>query len=191
MLRALFLIFSLLFVSPSGFAAVDALDEVNQFRARRGLRPFARDNALSQAAAATADYRAAHRIEGHVNQGGRTDYSFLPRGAQAKATGCAAMTPDWGWHSCCDDEAWNYAGAAYTYGSDGQRYMHLFVSNTPNAEPAPQITWEKIGHGSWYKRDGKYVGFLHNNRQFQWRKEDGTYSDPQKLEPGQQPKLQK
>jgi hypothetical protein len=104
-------------------ASTDGLDEVNAVRAARGLRPFARDNNLTRAAAGCADYRAERLIAGHTSN----DFTALPSGAYAAATGCAAWTPDWGWGACCTYENWTYAGAAWTTGRDGRRYMHLFV----------------------------------------------------------------
>jgi hypothetical protein len=120
--------------APALYAANDGLDELNQYRAQRGLKPFARDQNLSAAAGAAADYRATHLIKGHVNVvvHGRqySDYDFLPAGSpRAHATGCAAAGDEWGWLSCCANENWTYAGAAWTRGRNGQRYMHLFVRN--------------------------------------------------------------
>ena len=62
-------------------------------------------------------------MPGHTSN----DFTALPSGAYAAATGCAAWTPDWGWGACCTYENWTYAGAAWTTGRDGRRYMHLFV----------------------------------------------------------------
>lgn len=104
----------------------NALDEVNAKRARMGLRPFLEDPSLTQGAFAVASYRAQYRIKGHVTRG-RTDFSFLPAGASARAAGCGAMEDSWGWNTCCMEENWTYAGAAWVRGADGQRYMHLFV----------------------------------------------------------------
>jgi hypothetical protein len=121
------------FFAPALHSATDALDELNAHRARKGLKPFARDVNLSAAAGAAADYRANYLIKGHVNvviQGrSYSDYSFLPAGSTAQATGCAAASDDWGWLSCCAEENWTYAGAAWSRGRDGKRYMHLFVRN--------------------------------------------------------------
>jgi hypothetical protein len=109
--------------TATALASTDGLDEVNAVRAARGLRPFVRDNELTRAAAGCADFRAARLIAGHTSN----DFTALPSGAYAAATGCAAWTPDWGWGSCCTYENWTYAGAAWTTGRDGRRYMHLFV----------------------------------------------------------------
>lgn len=103
--------------------ALDAIGEVNARRAARGLRPFVRDEGLTQAAQAAADYRAKYSIVGHTSN----DFQFLPPGVNAASAGCAAADTTWGWLSCCSEENWTYAGAAYSVGSDGKRYMHLFV----------------------------------------------------------------
>jgi hypothetical protein len=62
-------------------------------------------------------------IAGHTSN----DFQFLEQGVPASAAGCAAWTPDWGWGACCTYERWTYAGAAYSVGRDGRRYMQLFV----------------------------------------------------------------
>lgn len=103
--------------------SVDALDEVNEARRRRGLRPFIRDEGLIAAAKSAAAFRAARRIAGHTSN----DFAHLPPGANATAAGCAAWEPSWGWGSCCWQENWTYAGAAWAMGQDGRRYMHIFV----------------------------------------------------------------
>jgi hypothetical protein len=104
-------------------AATDALNEVNAVRTARGLRPFLRDDGLTRAAAGCADFRAVRLMAGHTGN----DFSAVPAGAYAAATGCAAWGSEWGWGSCCTYENWTYAGAAWTPGRDGRRYMHLFV----------------------------------------------------------------
>lgn len=103
-------------------AATDALDEVNAARAKRSLPAFTRDDGLTKAALACADHRAARLISGHCD-----DFSFVPAGSSASAAGCAAWSPSMGWGSCCAYESWKYAGAAWSLGRDGRRYMHLFV----------------------------------------------------------------
>lgn len=103
--------------------ATNATAEVNEFRAKKGLAPFKEDPCLVQAAMTIAEQRAGAHRAGHT----RNDFSGLPEGCKADAAGCAAMTPDWGWHSCCDSEDWEYGGAAVVMGDDGQRYMQLFV----------------------------------------------------------------
>jgi hypothetical protein len=112
-----------LLAASSAYAAEDALDEVNAARRAKGLPPFALDWQLNDAARGCADYRAKHLVAGHT----QNDFQFLQGGATAKAAGCAAWTPDWGWGACCTYERWTYAGAAYSVGRDGRRYMHLFV----------------------------------------------------------------
>jgi hypothetical protein len=191
----LFLSLILIFQTLPSIAAVDALEEVNRHRAARGLSPFARDTQLSQAAAAVADYRAARLMAGHVFERNRSDYSFLPSGARAEATGCAAWPQGIGWGSCCSEENWRYAGAAYAIGRDGKRYMHLYVSNRPNSEPVStytppveQTAWRRAETGWWLMRGTTYAGYLHDNRIFQWRQADGSFSEGQVLEPGSRPK---
>jgi hypothetical protein len=101
----------------------EALDEVNATRAARGLRPFVRDHHLTLAAASCAEFRAARLIEGHT----ANDFAAVPAGGYATSSGCAAWEPGMGWGSCCTYEGYTYAGAAYSMGRDGRRYMHLFV----------------------------------------------------------------
>jgi hypothetical protein len=113
-----------LVLAPSlSFAGENALDEVNATRAARGLRPYIEDPNLTAAASAAADFRASRLIAGHTSN----DFAFLPAGAFAPAAGCAAWEPNWGWGACCTYDNYTYAGAAYTVGRDGRRYMHLFV----------------------------------------------------------------
>ena len=121
--------FSLAVLAHSPLArAEDALDEVNQARAARGMSPFIRDEALSQGAQACANARAKGLIKGHT----KNDFAYLPSSASAKAGGAAAWPRSMGWGSCCTYENWRYAGAAYSISRDGQRYMQLFASNSPN-----------------------------------------------------------
>lgn len=101
----------------------NALNEVNAARARRGLRPFIFDAALTQAAQSCARLRAARHIHGHLSN----DFAYVPSGSRATAAGCGALEPSWGWGTCCTYENHTYAGAAWVMGSDGKRYMHLFV----------------------------------------------------------------
>lgn len=109
-----------------GAPGTDALDEVNRLRAASGLRPFIFDEGLTRAAKACADYRAANLIEGHCG-GQMGDFAFLPPGVMGTAAGCAAWDPASGWGSCCSHDSYTYAGAAWTMGRDGRRYMHLWV----------------------------------------------------------------
>lgn len=101
----------------------DGLDEVNAKRAARGLRPFIRDEGLTQSARACAQFRAANGLFGHT----ANDFAFVPAGTLATAAGCAAYPVSYGWMSCCVYDNNTYAGAAWVTGSDGRRYMHLFV----------------------------------------------------------------
>lgn len=110
--------------TPGG--AVEALDEVNMARAQRGLRPYIRDASLTVAASRAAEYRAARRIAGHLT-GGRGDFIFLPPGATANATGCAALSPAYGFKACAVYDSYTHAGAAKIVGPDGLLYSHLFV----------------------------------------------------------------
>lgn len=103
--------------------AGDGLDEVNAKRAARGLRPFVRDEGLTRAAYACAAFRAERVLFGHTSN----DFAFLPPGAFAASTGCAAYPASYGWMSCCVYEGYTFAGAAWVTGRDGRRYMHLFV----------------------------------------------------------------
>ena len=104
----------------------DALDEVNARRAARGLPPFIKDPGLTQAAAACAKVRAASFVDGHLGGPGG-DFGYLPAGVSASAAGCGALEPSWGWGTCCMDDHYTYAGAAWVMGANGKRYMHLFV----------------------------------------------------------------
>jgi len=101
----------------------DALEEVNKARAKAGLQPFKKDAELTKAAKACAEVRAASHIAGHL----KSDFAYLPAGATAKAAGCGALEPSWGWGTCCTYDGYGTAGAAWVLGSDGKRYMHLFV----------------------------------------------------------------
>lgn len=109
--------------APADVSAGDGLDEVNAKRAARGLRPFIRDENLTQAARACAAFRAANGLFGHTSN----DFSFVPAGTSASSAGCAAYPASYGWMSCCTYENYTYAGAAAVTGRDGKRYMHLFV----------------------------------------------------------------
>lgn len=122
-------------------AAVEALADVNARRAARGLPPFAEDPGLTEAAKRAAAFRARHRLFGHV-PGTPGDFGFLPPGVSADSAGCAAYDDHTvrrfgGWLSCCMDENWRFAGAAWARGTDGKRYMHLFVRNSPPARAVP------------------------------------------------------
>ena len=101
----------------------DALEEVNAERAKRGLKAFLPDPLLNQAARTCAKLRAQSHIHGHLS----SDFDHLPAGGSASAAGCGALEPSWGWGTCCTYDNYTYAGAAWVMGSDGRRYMHLFV----------------------------------------------------------------
>jgi hypothetical protein len=101
----------------------DALEEVNAERAKRGLKAFLPDPLLNQAARTCAKLRAQSHIHGHLS----SDFDHLPSGGSASAAGCGALEPSWGWGTCCTYDNYTYAGAAWVMGSDGRRYMHLFV----------------------------------------------------------------
>lgn len=103
---------------------VEALDELNELRKKRGLKPYIRDNGLTLAAARAAKARADRLLFGHLDN----DFVCLPSGTRADAAGCAAYA-NTGWLSCCMWESATYAGAAYVVGKDGKRYMHLFIRN--------------------------------------------------------------
>ena len=99
-----------------------ALNEVNTWRARRGLRPYIYDECLTIAARGAAAFRAANLLFGHTSN----DMSFLPSGSYATTAGCAAYEAHYGWLSCCMDDNYTFAGAAWAMGRDGKRYMHIF-----------------------------------------------------------------
>lgn len=102
----------------------DALDEVNAYRAKRGMPPFQRDPQLTEAALKAAKQRATRGLHGHLPE---SDFTCLPAGATADAAGCGALEDSWGWATCCMDDNYSHAGAAWVRGADGLRYMHLFV----------------------------------------------------------------
>lgn len=112
--------------------STDALEEVNALRARHGLPAFQRDDALTLAAARCADFRAGRLLFGHSSN----DFQFLPSGCSADAAGCAAYPAADGWLSCCMFDRYTYGGAAFAVGTDGKRYMHLFVRNAQPAKKA-------------------------------------------------------
>jgi len=109
--------------NPQAGTGIEALDEVNATRAKRGLPPFQYDEGLTKGAQACAQFRADRLIQGHTSN----DFGFLPTGAHAPSAGCAAWEPSLGWGACCTYDRYTYAGAAYAMGRDGRRYMHLFV----------------------------------------------------------------
>lgn len=91
--------------------------------------PFIRDRLLTLAAARAARHRADRGMEGHTEN----DFAFLD-GAHADSAGCGAWqvgivtTDGCTFGTCCmDSREHRYGGAAWVMGSDGRRYMHLFV----------------------------------------------------------------
>jgi hypothetical protein len=110
-------------LDQTGLSAGDGLDEVNAQRAARGLRPFVRDEGLTQAARSCAAFRAERGLFGHTGN----DFAFVPAGTSASSAGCAAYPASYGWMSCCVYDNYTYAGAAWVTGRDGRRFMHLFV----------------------------------------------------------------
>lgn len=130
----------------------DALDEVNAYRAKRGLPPFKHDPQLTIAAKRAAETRAKALWDGHLSN----DFACLPTGATADAAGCGALEDSFGWGTCCMDDNYSHAGAAWVRGSDGKRYMHLFVRNgesgtqaarsePPTTIPQATYTGETVG----------------------------------------------
>lgn len=112
-------------VQDAGAPWTDGLDELNALRARSGLRPYLRDDKLTEAASWCATQRAARLIDGHLPE---SDFTYVHKvGADAAACGCAAWEPSWGWGSCCSHDNYTYAGAAWAMGRDGKRYMHVCV----------------------------------------------------------------
>ena len=99
------------------------LAEVNALRAQRGLPAYVLDPRLAEGALAAAKHRAVNHIDGHT----RNDFGFLPAGSRASAAGCAAWPVGMGWGSCCVYDNARFAGAGFCVGTDGRRYMHLFV----------------------------------------------------------------
>ena len=121
----------LLVVAYAGraLAATDGLDELNTQRAQHGLRPFQRDNLLTQAALKIADVRAQLRCLHTQN-----DFAYLPAGAMASGSG-TGIGGAGSWNSCYWNSDYPYAGAAWATDVGGSRYMHVFVS-TVAAQPA-------------------------------------------------------
>lgn len=117
---------------PATITTGDPLVQVNNRRANSGLRPYLRDEGLTQAAHAVATFRARHGIIGHTNN----DFAFLPAGTQVLAVGCGAHPPDMGFLSCAMYDHATYAGAATVIGSDGRAYHHLYIANAPSAPVA-------------------------------------------------------
>jgi hypothetical protein len=111
------------YIAGPAWAGNEALAEVNAARAARGLKPFIKDASLTAGALNVADFRAERLMTGHTSN----DFGGLPVGCTATSAGCAAWEPSWGWGACCTYDNYTYAGAAWTKGRDGRRYMQLFV----------------------------------------------------------------
>lgn len=127
-------------VKPSLTTGSDnALDEVNAYRAKKGLPPFQHDPQLTIAAKRAAETRAKHLWAGHL----QSDFACLPPGATADSAGCGALEDSWGWATCCMDDNYSHAGAAWVRGSDGKRYMHLFVRGQQALKSEP-VTVEPL-----------------------------------------------
>src|SRR6478736_2296649 len=121
-----FILFATLLSPSLAKADGDGLAEVNALRASRGLRPFLRDEGLTKAAQLSSQFRAQHALFGHTSN----DFAFVPAGVRCDATGCAAYPASYGWMICCTNDPYTSAGAYWSDGRDGKRYMHLFVSAT-------------------------------------------------------------
>lgn len=126
-------------VAPTETGSNDALDEVNAYRAKRGMPPFQHDAQLTEAALKAAKQRASRGIHGHLPE---SDFTCLPPGAKADAAGCGALEDSWGWGTCCMDDHYSHAGAAWVRGPDGLRYMHLFVRHGHQANSTKSTTIE-------------------------------------------------
>src|SRR5262249_19953140 len=132
--------------APASGSDGDGLDEVNALRAARGLRPFVRDEGLTQAARSCAQFRAANGLFGHTSN----DFAFVPAGTSASSAGCAAYPASYGWLRCCVYDNYTYGGAAWVTGHDGRRYMHLFVRGSGVGEGGG----EKASHTRALARGG-------------------------------------
>ncbi len=106
--------------------ANDTLDEINAWRATKGLPPFIRDEMFTESAQRCADYRAAHLLEGHTYM----DHQFLSdkSGITKIASGCAKRSPGERFNSCgIEKTVYTRCGAAVAIGRDGQVYMQVFL----------------------------------------------------------------
>ena len=121
MLRALLL--TLLMCSV---VQAKAIDEVNYWRKKNGLRPFVEDKKLSAAAQHKAEYRAARLLkDGHQGPA-------CPAGCRE---GTGEARPSWGWLTCVMEETGSHAGAGVAIGPDGERYMVLIVRGSRGNAP--------------------------------------------------------
>ncbi len=98
-----------------------ALADLNRQRAARGLKPYIEDPALTAAAEAAAQYRAARGIAGHT----ANDFAFLPPGAHASCAGCAANSAAYGYMACEVFGQHTYCGAAWV-NVGGRLFCHSF-----------------------------------------------------------------
>lgn len=89
----------------------NALAEVNEARAKRGLKPYIYDATLAKAALECAKYRAARHMAGHCD-GQRGDFGFLPSGYDTNGVvgGCAGLEPSWGFQACAMFDNYTYCG---------------------------------------------------------------------------------
>lgn len=135
--------------TASDVVAIESLAEVNTARAKRHLPAFVYDDGLATGAAKCATYRAMHLIDGHT----KNDFSFLPANVWADGAGCAAWYDMYGWGACFTYENYRYAGAAWARGSDGKRYMHLFVkTRLPHQkidDKTQMVVCPHCGHLKW------------------------------------------
>ena len=111
------LFFLTVFLFPQ-IVLASGMDEVNYWRTRNGLYPFAEDPSLTAFAQMKAEYRA-QRMMKNSHDGPR-----WPKGCRE---GTGEATADWGWLTCCMEENGQVAGAGVAIGPDGERYMVLVV----------------------------------------------------------------
>lgn len=108
----------LLLLAMASFAQASAMDEVNHWRKKNGLRPFIEVPWMTTAAQKKAEWRAARLLKrGHQGPA-------CPRGCRE---GTGTGTPSWGWITCCMNQSGKYAGAGIALGVDGKRRMVLIV----------------------------------------------------------------
>ncbi|MEM9658868.1 MAG: hypothetical protein AAF961_10950, partial [Planctomycetota bacterium] len=93
---------------------------------KNGLPPFKEVPWMTEFAQRKAEWRAA-RLAKDGHQG--------PRCPASCREGTGEATPDWGWLTCCQEEAGTWAGAGVAIGADGQRYMVLIIHGTRGVAP--------------------------------------------------------
>ena len=120
---------TLLLLAMTSLAQASAMDEVNYWRTRNGLRPFAEVKALTAAAQQKAEYRAARLLKD--NHAGPS----CPAGCRE---GTGEARAEWGWLTCLMEETGSQAGAGVAIGADGERYMVLIVRGTRGSAPRAQ-----------------------------------------------------